>query len=114
MRETARLGLILTLVAAVVLGLAFGPAALLPAAMAGLLATLIQVVATALLRGAGGREYAVFLQRYAAGMGLRLLGVVVVAVAIVARRELFLPLPTAFGFLGVLVPLLFLEARRTR
>jgi hypothetical protein len=106
--------MILTAVVSGVLGLAFGPRAVPPAIGFGLLATLIQVGAVAVLRQAAGEQYATFLKRYAIGMGLRLLGVTVMAVAIVARRDLFLPLPTAFGFLGVLVPLLFLEARLTR
>lgn len=114
MRRTARWGLIFTAVVSGILGLSFGPQALPPAIGFGLLATGIQVVAVEVLRRAAGEQYATFLKRYAIGMGLRLLGVTVMAVAIVARRDLFLPLPTAFGFLGVLVPLLFLEARLTR
>jgi hypothetical protein len=47
-------------------------------------------------------------------MGLRLGGVVLLMVAVVVRRDLFDPLPTALGFLGVLIPLLFFEARPTR
>ena len=42
-----------------------------------------------------------------------ILGLLVV-VAIVVDRGRFPPLPTAFGFLGVLIPLLFLEVRFVR
>jgi len=56
----------------------------------------------------------VFLRGWAAGFGLRLLGVALMTAAIVARRDLFPPLPTAFGFLGVTIPLLFMEIRLAR
>ncbi len=112
--RTVRLGLILTAVVSGVIGLAFGPGAILAAVGMGLVATAIQVAASAALRGAAGEPYSVFLKKYAIGMGLRMLGVTVMAVVIVVRPDLFSPLPTAFGFLGVLVPLLFLEARLTR
>jgi hypothetical protein len=39
---------------------------------------------------------------------------VLVLVAVLAERERFPPLPTAFGYLGVVVPLLFLEVRFVR
>jgi hypothetical protein len=47
-------------------------------------------------------------------MGLRLAGVAALAAAIVIDRTVFPPLPSALGFLGVLVPLLFLEVRWVR
>jgi hypothetical protein len=40
--------------------------------------------------------------------------VVLVGVAVTLDPERFPPLPTAFAFLGVLVPLLFLEVRLVR
>ncbi len=112
--RTVRLGLLLTAVVSGAIGLVFGPAAIVAAVGMGLVATAIQVAATTALRRAAGEPYAVFLKMYAIGMGLRMLGVTVMAVVIVVRPDLFSPLPTAFGFLGVLVPLLFLEARLTQ
>jgi hypothetical protein len=47
-------------------------------------------------------------------MMLRLGGVVLMGAAVVWDRTLFPPLPTAIGFLGVLIPLLFLEVRFVR
>lgn len=114
MMRTVRLGLILTAVVSGIIGLVFGPGAILPAAAMGVVATAIQVAATAALRRGAGQPQAVFLKQYAIGMGLRMLGVTVMTVLIVVRPSLFDPLPTAFGFLGVLIPLLFLEARLTR
>jgi hypothetical protein len=112
--RTIRLGLLLMAVVSGVIGLVFGPGAIAAAAGMGLVAIAIQVAATTALRRAAGQPYAVFLKQYAIGMGLRMVGVTVMAVVIVVRPDLFSPLPTAFGFLGVLVPLLFLEARLIR
>jgi len=112
--RTIATGLGLTVLVAGAIRVGFGPAALLPAVLFGLLATAIQAGAGRAMRGAAQLGYAEFLKRYGIGMGLRLGGVVVLMVAIVARRELFDPLPTALGFLGVLIPLLFLEARLAR
>ena len=54
------------------------------------------------------------MRRWAMGMGLRLGGIVLFVVAVVADRALFPPVPSAAGYLGVLIPLLFLEARLLR
>jgi hypothetical protein len=112
--RTIAAGMFLTVVAAGLLRWQFGPAALLPAVVFGLLAVAIQLGAGRAMRGATLLPHAEFLKRYGIGMGLRLGGVVVLLLAIVLRRDLFPPLPTALGFLGVLIPLLFLEARPTR
>jgi hypothetical protein len=47
-------------------------------------------------------------------MGLRFFGVVLVGIAVLAAPERFPPLAVALGFLGTLLPLLFLEARRAQ
>jgi hypothetical protein len=52
--------------------------------------------------------------KWAAGMGLRLIGVAVLPVAVAVDRERFPPLAAALGYLLVLVPLLFYEIRRFR
>lgn len=107
-------GALLTLVVAGVLVAAFGRPALVPGLVFGGLATLIQVVADRLVARRLQGPVGEFGRGYVAGMGLRLAGVVLMAVAIVAAPALFPPLPTAFGFLGVLVPLLFMEMRLAR
>jgi hypothetical protein len=112
--RTAGTGLLLVAVVAGAVRIGFGPAALLPAILFGLLGLVIQVGAGRAMRGATRLSYAEFLKRYGIGMGLRLGGVVLLMVAVVVRRDLFDPLPTALGFLGVLIPLLFFEARPTR
>lgn len=107
-------GLLLTGVVTTLLHIAFGHAAMLPAAVFGALATAIQVGASGARSRAepGGVDRSA--QAFAVGFGLRLLGVVVMTVAILARRDLFPPLPTALGFLGVTIPLLFMEIRPAR
>ncbi|MEE8360543.1 MAG: hypothetical protein V3R71_00235 [Gemmatimonadales bacterium] len=54
----------------------------------------------------------VFVRRWLVGMVFRLAGVVLVFVAVALQPELFPPLPTALGYLGVVIPLLFTEIRR--
>lgn len=108
------LGLVLTAVVAAVLALVFGAGAFLPAATFGVLATGIQYLAGHLLRPVLGAPFPVLVRRWAIGMGLRLAGVVLIAVAIAADRRIFEPLPTALGYLGVLIPLLFAETRFLR
>lgn len=51
---------------------------------------------------------------YAVGVVLRFLGVLLVALLVVLDRERFPPAPTAFGYLGVILPLLYMETRRKR
>jgi hypothetical protein len=94
-------------------GLWGGPAALAAAAF-GALATLIQTVSLALLRPVQRAPLDRFLARWGAGMGLRLLGIVALALAAGLDPTHFPPLAAALGFLGVLLPLLFFEVRLMR
>jgi hypothetical protein len=108
------LGVALTLLVSGLLMLGWGQSALVPGMVFGLIATAIQVIAVALVRPAFSGETVRLLKRWGLGMLLRFLGVALVAVAVTLDRTLFPPLPTAFAFLGVLVPLLFMEARLVR
>jgi hypothetical protein len=97
--------------ALVVLAMLVGGAA---AGAGGVIALVAQVAAVALLRPAMKAPQPVFFQRWLAGMGVRLTALVlVVAIAATHRRELP-PLEMSLGFLGVLLPLLFLETRFLR
>ena len=107
-------GLALTAVVTGILYLFFGTRALVPALVFGGIATAIQAAATLFRGRAESGSFEVFVRGWAAGFGLRLLGVALMTAAIVARRDLFPPLPTAFGFLGVTIPLLFMEIRLAR
>ncbi len=107
-------GLALAVVVTAALRLAMGPAALLPAAVFGALAALIQALAGAAQAKWPPRAPGVFGAGWLTGFFLRLGGVALFAVAAGLRPDLFLPLPAALGFLGVLVPLLVLETRNAR
>ncbi len=95
-----------------ILWLIWGNQALVPGLSFGLFATAAQVAAAIYMAPAWEANFDVFLRRWIVGMVLRLVGVVLVFVAIAVRPELFPPLPTALGYLGVVVPLLFTERRR--
>lgn len=111
-----------TLVAGLLLGGAvsglayriWGTQAAVAAGVFGGIALVIQLGAIALMQPARGAPIQRFLARWGAGMGLRLLGVVAIALAAGLAPEQFPALPTAAGFLGVLLPLLFLEVRVVR
>ena len=108
------LGIVLTALVTGLLYMGWASDALIPGLVFGLLATGIQVASVALVRPAFAGETVRLMKRWGLGMLLRGLGVALVAAAVMLDSALFPPLPTAFAFLGVLVPLLFLEVRLVR
>ncbi len=107
-------GLGLTLLVTALLTRTIGPETMPAGLVMGLVATAIEVAATRWLRRAeGGSTTAVF-QAFGAGMFLRLAGVGLFAGLVLWDRGRFPPLATGLGYLGVLVPLLFLELRLIR
>jgi len=78
-----------------------------PAAVGGGVAVIAQLWAVALLRPKMRAPNPEFMARWLGGMGIRLLGVGVVL--IVSRT-----VPALLGYVGVLLPLLFLETRFLR
>ena len=111
---TALAGLLLTGLVSGVVYRAWGSQAAIAAAVFGGLAVAIQLGALALVRPVRGAPFQRFLARWGAGMGLRLLGVLGIALAAGLDPRHFPPLATAGGFLGVLLPLLFFEVRLIR
>lgn len=107
-------GAVLTGLVTTALWLAFGRDAVVPGVVFGTLATGIQGAAVAALRPAVHQPFERFVARWSVGMGLRMAGVMLFVVAVVVDRGHFPPLPTALGYLGVLVPLLFTETRFLR
>ena len=107
-------GVGLTALVTVVLGFSWGRGAILPGLVFGALATAIEMMALARLRRTWHERGTGPLKGFAEGMGLRLAGVAVLAAAIVMNRSVFAPLPSSLGFVGVLIPLLFLEVRWVR
>ena len=110
----AAAGAALTGLVTAMLVAAFGRPALVPGIAFGTLATLIQLVADRLVARRLTASVGEFGRGYLAGMGLRLIGIVLMTGAMVTAPALFPGLPTALGFLGVLVPLLFMEMRLAR
>ena len=113
--QAAALGLALCALVGFGVGVWLGPAARLAAVVFGLVATGLQTWAVALAeRPLALGDYRGLLGRWGAGAGLRLLGVIMIPVAVTIDRTLFPPLPAALGYVAVLVPLLFFEIRRFR
>jgi hypothetical protein len=96
----------LVILAALGVGLVFVVALLggKPAAIGGVVAVIAQLWAVALLRPKMRAPNPEFMARWLGGMGIRLLGVGVVLVVSAT-------LPALLGYIGVLLPLLFLETR---
>ena len=78
-----------------------------PAAIGGTVALIAQLWAVALLRPKMRAPNPEFMARWLGGMGIRLLGVGIVL--IVSRT-----VPALLAYVGVLLPLLFLETRFLR
>ena len=91
--------------------LVWGTLLLEPAALMGALAGAIHLAAVAVIRPVMNDEFKVIMTRFLIGMGMRLGGAFVWGVLAVTRTEIFPPLPTAVAYLGVLIPLLFMEIR---
>ena len=85
-----------------------------PAAIGGAVALVAQLWAVALLRPKMRAPNPQFMARWLGGMGIRFLALGALVVWMITHRASFLPIPAVFGFLGVLLPLLFLETRFLR
>jgi hypothetical protein len=108
------LGLVLLIGLSLLAGRLWGSQGAIATAVFGGVAIAIQVGAFALMRPARHGKVEKFLKAWGAGMGLRLAGVVALAVAAGIDPAHFPPLAAALGFLGVLLPLLFYEVRLIR
>jgi hypothetical protein len=75
----------------------------------GLLATGIESLSVTLLRRALDPPFERLWKRWATGLGLRLGGLALVMLAVVRWPAWFPVLPTAAGFLAVLIPLMLGE-----
>lgn len=82
-----------------------------PAAIGGGAALVAQFWAVSLLRPKMRAPNPEFMARWLGGMAIRFLGLGALVVWIITHRASFPPLPAVFGYLGVLLPLLFLETR---
>lgn len=107
-------GALLTALVSGALVAALGSGALVPGLTMGGLATGIELVSARwLVRGLeAGTSRA--MQGFVAGMLFRLIGIAGFAGLVLWNRGVFAPIPTGLGYLGVLIPLLFLETRFIR
>lgn len=108
------LGVGLTATLTVAAAFVWGGAASAGVLAFGLLATALQAAAGAVVRPALDKPFPELMKRWGLGIALRLAGVVVLAVAISFDRELFRPLPSALGYIGVLFPVMLVEMWRLR
>lgn len=81
------------------------------AGIGGAVAVGAQLAAVALLRPAMAAPQPVFLGRWLSGMGIRALALGGLLAYAATHRSELPPLATALGYLGVLLPLLFVETR---
>jgi hypothetical protein len=107
--KLSSIGALLSLGIAALLWVLWDGRAALLGGVFGLMATAIHVVAVVVLRRAWRRSFRELAVAWSIGMGLRLAGVATWAAAVLLASERFPALPTAIGFLGVLLPLLFTE-----
>jgi len=107
--KQAVLGLVLAAAVGAVSGWRGGGSAAVGGLAAGLLATAIEVTALRLLTPALVPPFERLMKRWAMGLGLRLGGLAAVVAAVMLWPGRFPVLPTALGFMAVLIPLLLGE-----
>jgi F0F1-type ATP synthase assembly protein I len=87
---------------------------LLAVLVGGAIAVIAQTGAVLLLRPKMRAPNPEFMARWLGGMAIRFLALLALVAWILSHRASFPPLPALLGFLGVLLPLLFLETRFLR
>ncbi len=105
------LGLSCTALVTAVAALVSGREGAIGAAGAGVVATGVSLLAVRLIRRTGQEATIDRLRVYGIGVVLRMLGVLIVGVLMSLDPTNFPALPTALGYLGVILPLLYLETR---
>ncbi len=92
----------------------WGRPALTGAATFGLVATGIQILAARVMARTGVTPSLDNLRVYGMGVLFRLTGVIILGVTVALDRTTFAPLASATGYLGTVLPLLYLETRLSR
>ena len=92
----------------------WGRSALVGAATFGVVATAVQLVAAQLMARTSKPAALDHLTVYVIGVFLRLLGVVALGIAVSLDRVTYPPVPSAAGYLGTILPLLYLETKLGR
>jgi hypothetical protein len=106
-----QLGVVATAAITGLAWLLWGPAAVTAALVFGLMATTIQLVAARIATQLGVSATPDQLKVYVIGMALRVLGVAALGVAVTMDRATVPPGAAALGYLGTLLPLMWLETR---
>ena len=118
MKLTGFAGVLLTAIMTGIAWRLWGEAAAIAALVFGLIATAIQLGSLAVMApvrsGKTSAPLPKFMARWGIGMGLRMAGVIALAVLAAVDQTHFPAVPVALGFLGVLLPLLALEVRLVR
>ena len=99
--------------ATIVAALLWGRAAIVGAAVFGAVAIGLQLLAARIVARTG-MIAPDQLKGYLVGVALRLSGVAVLGLAVGLDRSAFPPLASAMGYLGTVLPLLYLETRLSR
>jgi hypothetical protein len=107
-------GLVCAAAVAGVAAITWGPVGFRAAAIMGAVAAGVQLLAARAMAKTGESPTPEHLKVYGIGVILRLSGVVVLGVAVHFDREFFPPLASATGYLGTVLPLLYLETRLAR
>ncbi|MGH7593212.1 MAG: hypothetical protein ACRELE_05110 [Gemmatimonadales bacterium] len=100
-----------TALATVLAALIWGGSAMVAAVVFGATATGLQMLAASAMARTGVQASLDHLRVYAIGVVLRLSGVVFLGIAVTLDRATFAPLPSALGYVGTVLPLLYLETR---
>jgi hypothetical protein len=107
-------GLVATVAMTAIATRVWGRSATVAAATFGGVATIVQLLAARMMAKSGTPAAVDHLKVYGTGVIFRLLGVVIFALAVSVDRATFPPLASATGYLGTVLPLLYLETRLHR
>ncbi len=107
-------GVVVTIGVAGLALLIWGRAGMIAAATFGGVATGLQLLAARAMARTGIPAELDHLKVYAIGVVLRMSGVAVLGLAVALDRSAFPPLPSSLGYLGTILPLLYLETRLGR
>ncbi len=109
-----RTGVLVTLVVAAITGAIWGRLGVIDGLALGGVATAMQLLAARMMRRSGVLPSVDHLGVYSLGMLFRAMGVVVLALLTLGWPDWFRPGPSAVGYLGAVLPLLYLETRISR
>ena len=99
---------------AVMAAIIWGRSAVMGAAILGGVATGVQLLVARMMIRTGASGAVDHVKVYATGVLFRLFGVVILAALVSADRLTFPPLASALGYLGTVLPLMYLETRLSR